>query len=297
MRHVSAIVAIVCAMLCVGSEALPTTYFVNRPGVCWASSKAAKQQMPLEFCHWYNERSCCNPGHDQAASGAFFGMLAAGPGCAPMNQKVRATYREARELLCMPCDPLEPRFRVRRNIGDAHLGGSIAADPTAAENAFTWRICLSFVFGKPNDVGGLWGLDGSKYDDCGMQVQNDCNSRTQVTVNPATGALVDTGVSVAPDGISCGATFVVPSTEFANETETGTDAQMSSMQRFVSKMPHWMQTPDFTFVDDLAARFVWNNTPCFGRRAPDGFVETAGVTSISSLTALILAVAALIVAA
>jgi hypothetical protein len=297
MARLSALaIAIALAVVVQQVAAVPNSYFVTRPTTCVASAKPAAAPMPLEFCHWYNEKSCCTPGSDASALGAFFGLLSVGSGCAPMNQFVRAAYREVREVLCLPCDPAEPKYRVLANVGDLHIGGEVVPDPAAASDAFVWRICSSFMFGGNDLKGGLWGGDGSKFDKCGAQISNDCNSRKQIFYDPVTKTVNTSTVSTQPDGASCGTTYVIPSAEYFDPNEADSTAQLTAGTNFLNALPHWMQGWKYQIVNDTISSFNFNNTPCFGRRGADGYVATAsagGLSVVFVLAALLCAALAM----
>lgn len=133
----------------------PSLYLTEsgNSGKCIASLREPFAPRALEFCFWQNSRSCCTPANDAAAKKKFSDFTDLGPGCAPTDHKIRAAYREVRQFACLPCDPLEPKYRV---VTDAATG------------SFGWRVCLSFFFGKDNKS-GLWGTDGRKFDACGIK--------------------------------------------------------------------------------------------------------------------------------
>jgi hypothetical protein len=234
MRSLAALITLACLVANV-ALAIDNSYFVTKTDRCWVTGLQPKNPFPLEVCFWFNDNSCCNPTTDQKVAGVFDGLIA-GPGCAPMGHRVKSTYKEILQFLCMPCDPLEPKYRFRLRDGDTI--GQIAADASQPADAFGWKICKSFVQGI-NNMSGLWGTNGTRYDICGLTL---------------------------------GDSIVTPSVEYADDTDTSVDKQYTAATRFLTAVAGLMWTrPNFTvsIVDDTVANYNFTGSPCYGRRTAD----------------------------
>ena len=274
--YLAALVAVTVTVTTV--NAVDGDYFESRPDHCMASTKVPTRPRALEFCYWHNDNSCCTPGNDALAKDKFYQLLDIGPGCAPSDHWVRATYAELRDFFCMGCHPSEPKYRFQTLVGDAHLGGENAPDLTVGSDDFTWRICASWLYDK------VWGADGSKFDQCGINLRTPCSDHTQVGYDPSTGNFVASSVSVLPEDLFCGDDTVIPSSEYGIPNENDSQA---AARAFLSILPQWL--PDFKFVvvNDSAVGFNYTLTPCFGYAS--GATRWSGMgVAIASVLLLIL---------
>lgn len=232
MRALFLLIAASVALLCGAVQAVGNDFFVNRTNYCFASTQPAQKPFPLEFCYWLNDNSCCVPGTDLVAENAFYGMVSTGAGCSPSDHKVRAINNEMRDFLCMPCDPNEPSYRFLTAVGDMAAGGVNGPSASAAPDDFTWRICASFLYGK-DDKSGLWGGDGSKFDQCGVLLQT---------------------------GNATSAQMIFPRAEYGDVA----DNQHQAAQNFLSVLPMWLPGFSFVITDDITnTSFNYTATPCF----------------------------------
>eukprot|EP00755_Sulcionema_specki_P027369 Sspe_Gene.87634::Locus_59226_Transcript_1_1_Confidence_1.000_Length_928::g.87634::m.87634 len=84
---------------------------------CAASSNPPYTSRKPEFCAWYDEGSCCLPGHDQAIQETFAAMSQLGLACSRADHIVKHKYLPLRQWLCASCDPQEPLFRFDAEMG------------------------------------------------------------------------------------------------------------------------------------------------------------------------------------
>lgn len=211
------------------AKAVAADFFLDKPDRCFASTKPPEKPMPLEFCYWLNDNSCCVPGNDLAAENAFYALVGTGAGCSTSEHVVRATNNELRDFLCLGCDPKEPTYRYLGSKGDKDKGGVLDGDASLAPDQYVWRICASFLYGKDNKT-GLWGGDGSKFNRCGLQI-------------PQNGSAV----------------LTFPQAEY------GLDApdQQTAAKLFLSVIPQWIPGFMYQVVDDTDPLYNWTAAPCF----------------------------------
>lgn len=274
--------ALLAMLFCLSSNwmsvvvAVPDSYFINRTNTCMASVQTPRQPAPLEFCYWLNDNACCLPAHDASIMAAYEALLSLGAGCAPAKHSVRAAFYEIRQLICLPCHPREPAFRFRTRDGDEHLGGNISGDSAAAEDHFTWRVCKSFLYGRSGKRdGGLWGVDGHKFDACGVQQPGDCSKFKQWGYNATSGSWIE-GPAGFPPG-PCDASLIVPSVEFAGLEDPA--------EKMAQMVPSLFSNFNFVVVDDLDPRFNARATPCFG--AAGGAASAVLAVTLSLALALL----------
>jgi hypothetical protein len=248
---------------------IPDSFFVTRPEKCLASTQNPKKPLPLEFCHFHNDNSCCTPGNDAIAKDAFYGLLAVGYGCSASDHNVRATYSEVRHFMCMGCHPEEPTYRFRLTDGD---GGNIAADPAAAPDSFAWRVCESFLQGR-DLTSGLWGADATKYDRCGVNMPSTCQGVPFAGYDTSTSSFVYSTDTYVPPGANCGSEMIYPKAEYGADAES----QRQAAQQFLAALPQWLPNFKFVIVNDTQPGFNYTATPCFrgGSSAMGRFIGVA----------------------
>jgi hypothetical protein len=288
MRRVSAAVAsllLALGALVPTAEAVPDSYFINRPTSCMASTVESKKPRPLEFCYQYNRDSCCTPGNDAAAKDAFLTMVEAGAGCSPSDHSVRAAYREVRDFICMGCHPHEPLFRFQASVGDEHVGGTVAPNPAASDDAFVWRVCGSWLYGL-DDNSGLWGGDGRKFDECGINLPTPCEGTPVMSFDSTTNTWV-TGPSnaISPDS-DCGTDIIFPRSEYGPYASS----QKHAARMFLAALPQWLPNFNFVVVNDTQYGFNHSATPCFRGN------YVASATSFAVAFTVVLAIAATVIA-
>jgi hypothetical protein len=231
---------------------------------CIVSAKPAVKPEGLEFCHWYNSKSCCVPQLDSDTQEIYGHAVALGLSCSISKHQIKVTYNAVREWYCLGCDPDEPKYRFKSKLGDKNLpGGQADGDPKAADNKVTWRVCKSFLFGNAGN-GGLWGKDGSMYDKCGILMENKCDGGKQVVWNPnqnnKDGAVMQTEFSVLQgwDPFMCGDNLIIPSKEYVSEKEPA-----EAFLRAIPPPGFGDVGFDFVITDDSKADFNRDATPCF----------------------------------
>lgn len=256
----SAGVSVALALLLGSAAAVENSFFINRTSNCLASTQEPRKPRPLEFCYWHNANSCCTPGNDALAMEKFFILMDIGPGCSPSEHNVRSTYFEVRDYMCMGCHPEEPTFRYSERQGDAHLpGGTHGPNVNASEDSFVHRICASFLYGTGDETRGLWGGDGGKFDDCGINMPAPCSDFRQVGYDGVAKSFVESDTAVGPLDIDCGGDVLFPRNEYGAEAPN----QRAAARAFLAALPQWI--PDFKFVvvNDSATDFNYSATPCF----------------------------------
>lgn len=258
-----------CGLACVaasGSDAL-----------CHSSGRRPLTPYGLELCYMHSHRGCCLSGFDtQYIVPAYEAVLPPGAGCGAGSQRAYASMYALRRFLCLPCDPSEPLYRLRSVDGDIAKGGIVPPSTNSQPSEFTWRVCRSFLYGKPGSVRGLWGDDGSRYDECGVVLQT-C---------PATPLFnVDSGqFSFPPTTCPTGTELVLPSVTLAESTDPGVELLL----RVAQTMPDFQMV----IVDDSDPAFDPAKTPCFGQS--DGTHCAAyGGAVVWALVAAVLAALAL----
>ena len=262
------------------ADAIDPSYFVNRGNHCMMTGRLPERPAPLSFCYWFNDLSCCVPGWDLDIGNAFVEVSDLGQGCSPSKHSVKSAYFQIREWMCLGCDPKEPTYRFRTNVGDAHLpGGQNPPDSAAPDEDFTWRLCKSWLYGK-DGKSGLWGNNASKYDLCGIQFLNDCSAIKQWGYDPGTGQFVESSIPILDgwDPGMCAGDVIFPGIEFGNDPEPA-----ASLLQIIPQF-----TPDFKFVitDDNATDFNREATPCYRGAA-------GSVSVMLSLAVALLVVASL----
>lgn len=277
---------LVTVVLLLGSilpcAALSADYFINKTDTCISSGLTPSEPAGLTFCVWYHKNSCCLPAIDNEILENYFSTVSLGPGCASASHENKATHREIRDLMCMPCDPHEPRFRFSTKQGDIAQGGKIPGDPTAPDGDFTWRICKSFLYGK-DAKSGLWGDGGRKYDRCGFYHSPDCAMHPQYGYDPATGTWIQSPFPAqASDGHSCDPQLIIPRLEFEGTTDPA--------ERLMQFLPMVLPV-DFKFVvvDDMEAGFNYQATPCFRGSGAAGLLisiafNIVGVLAVAAIS-------------
>lgn len=251
-----------------GTLAVDETFFATHPDHCTASAQLPRKPRPLEFCYNYNYDSCCTPGNDAAAKEAFYGVMSLGLGCSPSDHRVRASYHEIREFMCMGCDPREPSYRFLESAGDGVTPGNV----NASADSYVWRVCASFLYGRNNDT-GLWGGHGGKFDECGINLPTACS--------PSSNTLNDGDVSVSNADGDCGSDIVFPRAEYAAEASS-VDDQRRAARTLLSVLPQWLPNFKFVVVDDTHPDFNRTATPCFA-----GSARTASSIALAMFVAIV----------
>lgn len=252
------------------------SWLIDRPAHCASTGLLPAETDGLEFCSQFTEKACCVPGTDATAMAWYMDAMNLGQSCSPSKHSVKATYKELREAMCLPCNPREPEFRFQIKYGDIAAGGIIPPDPSAAEDAFGYRMCRTWMYGADGN-GGLWGTNGSRYDKCGLNVVELCQVSTQVSYNPNTGLWEDSGETAYRD---CDEGVIIPSVEFASEDEPAA----AFLSNFQVELPYAFE---FVVVDDTSPLFNATLTPCFNSASWGGW---GPATIVAFATILLLVV-------
>ena len=224
-------------------------------GQCISSANPPTRPLMLTLCHWYNTKACCIPATDQDLWQSYnLAVGSLGRSCSVSKPKIARTYFALRQWYCIACDPLEPRYRFQKSVGDRQLaGGQQDGDPSVPETAVAWRVCKSFL----NKV---WKQDGTQYDSCGIRVDSPCGNGKQVVMGGSPPRVFETEKSVLQgwDPWMCGSVGIIPSQEYKNSPDPAVE--------FLNAVtPPGFGDVDFSFVvaDDSQPDFVWEATPCF----------------------------------
>lgn len=257
-------------------------------GQCIVSARPPKKPLGLEFCSSYNNKACCIPQLDKDIMEVFSKMTDLGITCSNSKHQIKITYMPIKEWMCLMCDPDEPRYRFLAKKGDAHLpGGQQEGDPNATTTKLKWRVCKTFLQGS-DGMSGIWGRDGTMYDQCGILFENPCGDGKQVVWNPreknGEGDVFATENSVLQgwDPFMCGDNLIIPSQEYRNEPEPAV--------AFLEKMkPTWfVGDVEFEFVisDDTRPDFDRAATPCFRGLQGASLQSSSGLLTLVVLSAV-----------
>ena len=254
---------------------------------CIASAVAATEPMGLEFCHWYNTKSCCIPASDEENLEMFTNLMDLGLSCSHAKHSVRTTYQRIREWYCLSCDPSEPLYRFKTAVGSPKNG---IAPITDSESYFTWRVCKSFTDTLWNgEESHEFPTAGSQYNKCGIKIQNPCDGQKQVVYSNGKEVLTDTPVLGGWDAYMCGDGILIPSKAFKGSTaakdfmtlleppnfgdvsfkfvivnDMVSDNECRSCQPNLTSKLCLNCNPSCVFYDGSCIGFTQSVTPCFG---------------------------------
>nr|CCA16218.1 conserved hypothetical protein [Albugo laibachii Nc14] len=131
--------------------------------MCLCTQKEpAKNRIPLLFCNWYRQKSCCLPAFDDDFQGKFSSLISAGAACSKYSNKAKHYLAI---LFCVGCHPEQPRF----------LGPPV--DTHFYNATSTLKICASIADR----------MAPFQFDDCGLVLSTDrdniCASNSPIVAN------------------------------------------------------------------------------------------------------------------
>lgn len=262
---------VLAGILIVCCSSLEAQYFIDNNHTCFVSGLPPSTPAGTDFCTDFASLSCCLPGFDvNTVQEAFFGLIPQGPGCGSSKHSVRAAYSALRSFSCLPCDPREPEYRFRSQIGDIVNGGVVPASPTAADDEFTWRICKTFLYGRERGTlkRGLWGRNASHFTTCGLMLPQCKSSRVYNTTS-------ETFIDLDPACKSEDVDLLIPTLAFGGFDDPAVE--------MLSYVPQSIGGFQFVVVDDEDPSFSFSSTPCFGS-------DSAASSKIVSMGAVLLVV-------
>lgn len=203
----------------------------------------------VNLCTSYSlTEGCCLAGVDATVRSSLVGITNNGVAeCQMASNHIMALMSDIRAWMCMPCSRNEPRYRFLLKDGDIHIGGLAPPNPAADPEAYGWRVCKSFLYGS-NRLQGVWGGDGSKYDNCGLNLPS-CNQVSMVAYDSSTSSWTTEAAGSCSDS-----GYVIPSVAFGG-SETPAEQILLRIPSAIS---------DFTFfvVDETDPLYDSNTAPC-----------------------------------
>ncbi|CCI45434.1 unnamed protein product [Albugo candida] len=108
----------------------------------------AKNRIPLLFCNWYRQKTCCLPAFDDDIQSKFSSFINAGATCSKYSNKAKHYLAI---VFCMGCNPDQATF----------LGPAVNTDFYNATS--TLKVCASIADR----------VAPSQFDDCGLVLSTD----------------------------------------------------------------------------------------------------------------------------
>lgn len=234
--------------LLVVSLSVPVTA-TSDDGICHTTGIPPKVPFALDVCYMHSHNACCLTGYDKEIKNAYSAIISGGSGCKPGAQRIRALLYSLLRYLCIPCDPNEPSYRFESVIGDQVDGGVVPPSLNSLPGELTWRVCQSFLYGPPGKHQGIWGVNGSHYDDCGIVLQSCLstpifNMETQRFTSPS-------------PNCSSESDLLIPSVAFRNSPNPALE--------MLSLIAQTMADFQIVVVNDSDPAYNYEKTPCFGR--------------------------------
>lgn len=230
--------------------------------ICHSTGQTPRIPKGLDTCYMYSSKACCLPGYDRDyIRAAYMNIIPLGGGCRAGSQTIRAVFYDILRYLCLPCNPKEPLYRFESIKGDIVDGGIVPPSPQSKPGEYTWRICHSFLYGKPGSNEGIWGRNADHYEKCGINLQ----------MCPAT-PLFDIATQEfeePPEKCPIEPRVVIPSVAFEGATDPALQMLLHIAQSAL----------DFQIVvvNDSDPKYNFAATPCFGKNAAYSYSLTHAV--------------------
>lgn len=238
---------------------------------CYVTDEYSLVPFGLDLCYMHSHNACCLTAFDQDIKTAYLAVVAGGTGCKGGNQRIYSSLYSLREYLCLPCDPKEPSYRFESVKGDIVDGGIVPPSTNSVAGDQTWRICHSFLYGKPGSNQGLWGNNGARYSECGILLYS-CQMTPVFNIATAEFEEVSSTCKAARE-------LVIPSVALRESSDPGLDMLLRVAQT--------MSDFQIVVVNDSDPSYDYSKTPCFGRSvaSPHPRSVAAGLLPVFLVTA------------